>query len=174
MVESCIEFRVATGGDWAEIWPIVSAVVRGGDTYTFDPDIDESAARAAWMLEGSSRANTYVAIRDGAVVATACLKPNQPGLGDHIANAAWMVAPAAAGRGIGRAFAQFVIEEARRLSYRGMQFNAVVATNVRAIALWESLGFTIVGTVPRAFRHAVEGFVSVHIMYRDLEHPAPR
>ena len=163
-----IECRIATEGDWDAIWPIVSEVVRRGDTYTLAPDIDEGVARSAWMLEGSSRAATYVATLDGAVVATACLKPNQPGLGDHIANAAWMVAPAATGRGIGRAFAEFVIDEARRFSYLGMQFNAVVATNVRAIALWESLGFTIVGTVPRAFRHSVEGFVSVHVMYRDL------
>ena len=164
----CLEHRIATDADWAEIWPIVSAVVGRGDTYTYAPDIDEDVARSAWMLEGSSRAATYVATLDGVVVATACLKPNQPGLGDHIANAAWMVAPAATGRGIGRALAERVIDEARRLSYLGMQFNAVVATNVRAIALWESLGFTIVGTVPRAFRHSVEGFVSVHIMHRDL------
>jgi L-amino acid N-acyltransferase YncA len=165
---SGIEYRIATDGDWAEIWQIVSAVVRRGDTYTYAPDIDEDTARSAWMLDGSSRAATYVAALDGVVVATACLKPNQPGLGDHIANAAWMVSPAATGKGIGRAFAEFVIDEARRFSYLGMQFNAVVATNVRAIALWKSLGFEIVGTVPRAFRHAVEGFTSVHIMYRDL------
>jgi len=168
MGQGSVEYRIATDGDWAEIWPIVSAVVRRGDTYTYAPDIDESVARSAWMLDGSSRAATYVATFDGVVVATACLRPNQPGLGDHVANAAWMVAPAAAGRGIGRGFAEFVIDEARRLSYLGMQFNAVVATNVRAIALWESLGFTIVGTVPRAFRHPVEGFVSIHIMHRDL------
>ena len=163
-----IVYRIATGDDWAEIWPIVSEVVGRGDTYMYAPDIDEGAARRVWMLDGSSRTATYVATLDGAVVATACLKPNQPGLGDHVANAAWMVAPAATGKGVGRAFAEFVIDEARRLSYLGMQFNAVVATNGRAIALWESLGFDIVGTVPRAFRHSVEGSTAVHIMYRDL------
>ena len=168
MGEYGIECRIATDGDWDQIWPIVSEVARRGNTYTFAPDIEEGVARSVWMIEGSSRAATYVATLDGAVVATAWLKPNQPGLGDHIANAAWMVAPAARGRGIGRAFAEFVIDEARRFSYLGMQFNAVVATNVRAIALWESLGFAIVGTVPRAFRHSVEGLVAVHVMHRDL------
>jgi L-amino acid N-acyltransferase YncA len=168
MGECGIEYRIATDDDWAEIWPIVLAVVRRGDTYTYAPDVDEGDARSAWMLEGSSRAATYVATLDGVIVATAYLKPNQPGLGDHIANAAWMVAPAATGRGLGRGFAEFVIDEARRLCYLGMQFNAVVATNARAIALWKSLGFTIVGTVPRAFRHSVERLVPVHIMYRDL------
>jgi len=168
MTETDVEFRVATVADWGEIWPIMSAVVARGDTYAYPPDINEADARSAWMLPQVGRAATYVAIVDGDVVATSYLKPNQPGLGDHIANAGWMVAPSAGGRGIGRAFADYVMSEARRLEYQGMQFNAVVATNVRAIGLWESLGFAIVGTVPRAFRHTVDGMVAVHIMYRDL------
>ncbi len=165
------EYRVAVDADWIQIWLIMSEVARRGDTYMYAPDIDEAAARSAWMLDGVHRAATFVATLGGDVVATACLKPNQPGLGDHIANAAWMVAPASAGKGIGRAFAEFVIDEARRLSYRGMQFNAVVATNARAIALWESLGFTIVGTVPEAFRHSGGELVAIHIMHRDLSLP---
>ena len=168
MSETGIECRLAASQDWDQIWPILSAVVAGGDTYTYAPGIGEAEAQAAWMIEGSTKAATYVATVDGAVVATAYLKPNQPGLGDHVANAAWMVAPSATGRGIGRVFGDYVIGEARRFGYRAMQFNAVVATNSRAISLWESLGFSIVGTVPRAFRHSVEGLVSVHIMYRDL------
>ena len=58
--------------------------------------------------------------------------------------------------------------EARRLGYRGMQFNAVVAANKAAIGLWESMGFEAVGTVPRAFRHPDEGLVPILVMYRDL------
>ena len=168
MSEAGIECRVAGADDWAEIWPILAAVVRRGDTYTYAPDISEADARSAWMPEGSSRSETYVAAQHGNVVATAYLKPNQPGLGDHVANAGWMVAPSVAGRGVGRVLADHVIDQARCLDYSGMQFNAVVATNTRAIALWQSLGFAIIGTVPRAFRHSVEGLVPVHIMYRDL------
>lgn len=160
--------RVATDQDWVAIWPILADVIGRGDTYTFDPAIAEDDARSTWMLTGEDRSATYVASVDDEVLATAYLKPNQPGLGDHVANAGWMVARSAAGRGIGRALADFVIDEARRLGFLGMQFNAVVATNARAIGLWESLGFTIVGTVPNAFRHPVEGLVPVHIMYRDL------
>lgn len=163
-----IECRVATREDWNKIWPILSAVVRSGDTYAYAPDIGEADARLAWMLEGSSRAATYVAMVEGDVVATAYLKPNQPGLGDHVANAGWMVAPSAAGRGVGRLLADFVIGEARRFGFTSMQFNAVVATNVGAIELWESMGFTIVGTVPNAFRHSARGLVPIHIMHREL------
>ena len=64
-----------------------------------------------------------------------------------MANASFMVDPACAGRGIGRALAEVVLERARAAGYRAMQFNAVVATNVRAVALWRSLGFTVVGGV---------------------------
>jgi ribosomal protein S18 acetylase RimI-like enzyme len=49
-----------------------------------------------------------------------------------------------------------------------MQFNAVVETNDAAIALWESLGFSIIGTVPDAFDHATDGLVGLHVMYRPL------
>jgi len=151
------------------VWSIFAEVVSRGDTYMFSPDITEQAARAAWFVDGPAGPSvTYVATLDGAVVATALLKPNAPGLGDHVANAGWMVAPRFSGRGVGRALAEHVIADARRLGYEGMQFNAVVATNVSAIALWESLGFSVVGTVPNAFRHRSEGLVSVHVMYRDL------
>lgn len=168
MRETAIECRLARPEDWNVIWPILSAVVGGGDTYTYPPDISEVDARSAWMLDGPGRAATYVASADARVLGTAYLKANQPGLGDHVANAGWMVAPSAAGRGIGRALADHVLAEARRFGFEAMQFNAVVATNTRAIGLWESMGFTIVGTVPNAFRHSVEGLVPVHIMYREL------
>lgn len=134
----------------------------------FDPEITESAAREAWLLQGRPRTGTYVAEFDGVVVGTAILKPNQPGLGDHVANAAWMIDPDQSGKGVGRRFAEFVIEQAIELGFCGMQFNAVVATNTRAIRLWESLGFEIVGTVPAAFRHQDEGRVAIHVMHRSL------
>jgi ribosomal protein S18 acetylase RimI-like enzyme len=57
---------------------------------------------------------------------------------------------------------------ARADGYRAMQFNAVVETNTRAVALWRSLGFEVLATVPEAFDHPVKGFVGLHIMYRRL------
>lgn len=168
MGETEIECRLARSEDWTKIWRIFSDVVAKGDTYAYAPDINEDDARSAWMFEGPGRAATYVATAGKALGATAYLKPNQPGLGDHVANAGWMVAPSFEGQGIGRTLAHYVIEEARRVGYLAMQFNAVVATNTRAIQLWESLGFSIVGTVPDAFRHSGEGLVPVHIMYADL------
>ena len=163
-----VDFRTATEEDWPAIWPIFEAVVRAGDTYTYSADIDEVGARSLWLKPGVGRAFTYVAEMDGGVVATAYVKPNQDGPGDHICNAGWMVAPEASGRGVGRRFAEWVIGQARDLGYHGMQFNSVVATNTRAVGLWESMGFEIVGTVPDGFRHPTEGLVPFHVMFRRL------
>lgn len=49
-----------------------------------------------------------------------------------------------------------------------MQFNHVVSTNSRAVALWQSLGFAIVGTLPGAFNHPVHGYVDSYVMFRTL------
>jgi ribosomal protein S18 acetylase RimI-like enzyme len=119
------------------------------------------------MRDGDREA-TYLARLDGEIVGTAYVRANGVGLSDHICNAGWMISPAHQGRGIGRPFADHVIEQARSFGYRAMQFNAVVATNTGAIALWDSLGFEIVGTVPEAFRHGTEGLTAVHVMYRRL------
>ena len=65
--------------------------------------------------------------------------------------------PQSAGRGVGRALAERVLADARAAGYRAMQFNAVVETNTGAVALWESLGFRILATVPEAFDHPSAG-----------------
>ena len=162
------KFRRGFASDWPDIWPIFHAVVSAGDTYPYPPDISESDARAVWSSNQATRRITYVVEVDGDIVGTAYLRPNQVGLGDHVANAGWMIAPAESGRGIGRLFALYILEEAARVGYRAMQFNAVVATNERALRLWTSMRFTIVGTVPDAFRHATNGLTDIHIMYKKL------
>jgi ribosomal protein S18 acetylase RimI-like enzyme len=96
------------------------------------------------------------------------LKNNQPGLGSHIANASYMTAPAAMGKGIGKQMGIFSLQEARRLGYKAMQFNIVVKSNTRAVALWQSLGFEIIGEIPNAFQHAVLGLTNAYIMYQQL------
>ena len=161
-----LTFEEAGPEHWPEVWAIFSSVVASGDTYPYPPDITEEAAFGLWMKLDAEREATFIARQDGVIVATAYVKANGVGLGDHIANAGWMVSPGHRGQGVGRAFAEHVIARAGELGYRGMQFNSVVATNTAAVALWESLGFEIVGTVPDAFRHTRDGLVPVHIMYR--------
>jgi ribosomal protein S18 acetylase RimI-like enzyme len=49
-----------------------------------------------------------------------------------------------------------------------MQFNFVVSTNERAVRLWESCGFSVVGRLPGAFAHPALGFVDALVMFRTL------
>jgi GNAT superfamily N-acetyltransferase len=102
------------------------------------------------------------------IVASAVVKSNQLGFGDHVCNASFMVHPEHTGDGIGRQLAEAVLERARELGYLAMQFNAVVATNEPAIRLWRSLGFEVVGTIPEGFRHPLRGPVDLLIMHRRL------
>ena len=160
-----LSIRPATAADADAIWAIFHAVVATGDTYAFDPATSRVDALAYWF-HGS--AHCYVAERDGDIVGTYVLKPNQPGLGSHVANAAFMVAPTARRGGIGRAMGEHCLAEARKLGFRAMQFNLVISTNEAAVRLWRQLGFAIAGTLPQAFRHATKGYVDAYVMYRAL------
>jgi len=160
-----IEIRRATKSDFDGIWQIFSKVVKEGSTYTYHPETTKEQAYSIWMSEDVV---TYVAVLDEAIAGTYILKPNQPGLGSHIANAGYMVSDDHAGKGIGRMMCQHSLEEARKAGYLAMQFNAVVSTNVRAVELWKKMGFAIIGTVPNAFRHQEQGFVDLFIMHRFL------
>ena len=93
---------------------------------------------------------------------------NRPGAGSHVASASFMVDPARAGRGAGRALGEAVLEWASAAGFAAMQFNAVVETNERAVGLWRSLGFEVIGTVPEAFRLPDSTFTGLHVMYRRL------
>jgi ribosomal protein S18 acetylase RimI-like enzyme len=159
--------RDATPDDWPAIWPFLRRIVAAGDTFSWDPDTGEAEARAMWMQEPPGR--TVVAVDpDGTVVGTAETHPNHGGGGAHVANAGFMVDPDHAGRGVGRALGEHVLEQARADGYRAIVFNAVVATNVPAVALWRKLGFEVVATIPEGFHHPVEGYVGLHVMYRRL------
>jgi GNAT superfamily N-acetyltransferase len=160
-----MDIREAGPTDWPWIWEIFRVVVGAGDTYSFAPDTTEEEARRLWV---TPPARAYVAAVGGVIAGTYTMRPNQPGLGAHVANAGFMVAPGKSGRGVGRAMGQHAIEQARLQGYGAMQFNFVVSTNERAVHLWQSLGFTIVGTVPGAFRHSEKGLVAIHIMHRWL------
>ena len=162
-----MQIREATEDDWARIWPIVQAVVDAGETYVWRPTPSPNQMRQIW-LEPEPWHVVVAVSDDGTVVGTAKCGPNRPGRGSHVATASFMVDPARQGEGIGRALGEHVIEWARQNGYHGMQFNAVVATNTGALALWTSLGFSTVGIVPDAFDHPSQGLVGLTVMYRQL------
>jgi GNAT superfamily N-acetyltransferase len=157
--------RQAAETDWPSIWAFMEPIVRAGETFSWDPNTSEADARGMWLVPPPGA--TFVAEdADGQIVGSAEMSPNHGGGGAHVANAGFMVDAARAGRGTGRALGEHVIEQARAAGFRAIQFNAVVATNERAVALWQSLGWRILATVPEGFHHPTHGYVGLHIMHR--------
>ena len=155
--------REAGRSDWPAIWPFFQQILAEGETYAFPEDLTLQSAEPWWMEKPPGR--TVVAVEDGVVVGSAKMGPNRPGRGAHIATASFMVDPSWHGRGVGRALGAYVVDWGRQAGYDGMQFNAVVETNERAVRLWQSLGFEILATVPGAFDSASHGKVGLHVMY---------
>ena len=60
------------------------------------------------------------------------------------------------------------LDQASARGFSAMQFNFVIATNERAVRLWQDLGFAIVGRLPDAFRHPRLGLVDAYVMMRSL------
>ena len=162
--------RDAVPGDWPAIWAFMRVIVHAGETFSWDTDTSEHDARDGWFRwHGGSRGFTVVAVDgDGTVLGTAECGPNHGGPAAHVASASFMVDPRHAGRGVGRALGEHVMDRARAEGFRAMQFNAVVETNTPAVRLWRSLGMDVLATVPDGFRHPADGYVGLHIMYRRL------
>lgn len=158
--------REATEDDWPRIYPFFSAIVAAGESYAYPEGLTREQARPLWMEQ--SPAVTVVAVDGDTVLGSAKTGPNRPGRGAHVATASFMVDPAHAGRGVGRLLGTHVLERARVQGYRSMQFNAVVETNTVAVALWRSLGFSVLTTVPAAFDSRAHGLVGLHVMHRVL------
>lgn len=140
-------------------------IVRAGETYTLPRDMAQKAALAYWL---SAEHEVFIAEDHGEIVGTYFLQANHQGGGAHVANCGYMTAVSATGRGVARKMCAHSLEQARAKGFRAMQFNFVVSTNERAVRLWQSFDFVIVGRLPSAFLHPTLGFVDAYIMYRDL------
>jgi L-amino acid N-acyltransferase YncA len=160
-----LSIRPATLDDTAAIWAILEPTIRAGETYTLDRDMPEVDALAYWF--GTDKA-VFVAEEDGVILGTYYLRANQAGGGAHVCNCGYMTGAAATGRGVARAMALHSFEQAKACGFRAMQFNFVVASNTRAVGLWQSLGFDIVGRLSGAFAHPARGFVDALVMFRAL------
>lgn len=161
-----MRIRPFTDSDWPSVWPVILPFIRAGETYAFPRDMDEASARDYW-LDPDHR--VFVAeLENGRLGGTYYLRTNQQGGGDHVCNGGYMTSAALHGRGIARAMAEHSFETARALGYRAMQFNFVVSSNERAVRLWQTLGFEIVGRLPDAFRHPTLGYVDALVMWQSL------
>jgi GNAT superfamily N-acetyltransferase len=160
-----VHIRTASETDRDAIWQILEPMICAGETYPLPRDLSRDQGLAYWFGPGH---DVFVAEIDGAIRGTYFLKANQKGGGSHVANCGYVVAADAGGRGVGRAMCEDSLRRAKAAGFRAMQFNFVVSANERAVQLWRSCGFDIVGRLPAAFDHPALGPVDAFVMYRAL------
>lgn len=157
--------RTATTADHDAIWSILEPMIRAGETYTLPVDMSHADALRYWTATDHE---VFVAEDNGSIVGTYFLCANHLGGGSHVANCGYVTAPDFTGRGVARAMCAHSLERAKARGFNAMQFNFVVSTNERAIKLWRSFGFEIVGRLPSAFKHPTQGFVDALVMFLTL------
>jgi ribosomal protein S18 acetylase RimI-like enzyme len=157
--------RPALPADGDGIWRVLEPTIVAGETYALPRDMTREDALGYWISPGHE---VFVAEERDVILGSYYLQPNQRGGGAHVANAAYMVSPSATGRGIAQAMCEHSLAHARARGYLAMQFNFVVASNERAVRLWQHSGFGIVARLPRAFRHPSLGLVEALVMHRFL------
>lgn len=157
--------RLASQADTQAILEIIVPAFREGETYAVPRDLSSDEALAYWLADGHE---VFVYENDGQILGTYFLQANQHGGGSHVANCGYITHKKAMGRGIARAMCLHSLERAKARGFRAMQFNFVVSTNERAVRLWESLGFEVVGRLPKAFLHPRLGYVEALVMFRNI------
>jgi GNAT superfamily N-acetyltransferase len=147
------------------IWRILESTIREGAVYALSRDMSFEEARDYWFAPGN---HVFVATAENEVVGSYYLRANALGGGAHVANAGFVTAPRFRGQGVARAMGEHCAVQASALGFRAIQFNFVVAANSRAVHLWQSLGYAIVGTLPRAFALPGGELSDVFVMHRFL------
>jgi ribosomal protein S18 acetylase RimI-like enzyme len=164
-----ITIQAMTEKDGDEVWSIMEPIIRAGETYAFPRDWSKDNALSYWCQEGHE---VFIAIntdcKKGEIVGTYFLHANQKGGGSHVSNCGYMTKSGSYGKGIARQMCSHSLEQAKQKGFRAMQYNFVVKSNERAVKLWQSMGFNIVGELPEAFLHPSLGYTSAYVMYRFL------
>jgi L-amino acid N-acyltransferase YncA len=165
-----IAIRPATDADFGAMWEIFQDLIASSDNFYFAPDTSREDCHAYWFNPG---VQTFVAVHNqDRLVGMYRLGPNHANRGAHVASASFMVSPAAQGVGVGKLLGADCLDRARAQGYLAMQFNYVVSSNLPAVLLWKKMGFSIVGTLPRAYHHKYLGYVDVYVMYQLLADPS--
>ncbi|ENM5895669.1 GNAT family N-acetyltransferase [Vibrio mimicus] len=157
--------REISKSDFESFWPTFFTVIQAQETYAFDPDMTLEDAFTLWC---EIPLKTYVFVENEVVLGSYYIKANAMGPSSHICNCGYMVSSEARGKGIARKMCEHSQQIGIQLGFDAMQFNSVVSTNRVAVMLWEKLGFSIIGTIPKAYKHAQFGLVDSYIMYKWL------
>ena len=160
-----MKIRETTHNDFEKIWPIFSEIAAAGETYALSRNITKAEAKVIWL---DSPRKTFVLEENGEILGSYYIKTNQAGPGSHVCNCGYMVSSAARGRGVATLLCEHSQEIAKQMGYKAMQFNFVIKTNEKAVVLWKSLGFEVIGEIPEAYRHPLLGLVPALIMHQKL------
>ena len=162
------KLRKARLEDFEEIYDIFCHVLNDGKTYSYTlEEMTPERSLAYWISAPGT--HCIVADIEGKVAGVAALRPNRTGRAGHVANASFIVHHEFRRKGIARALGKRMLKMAKTQGYKAIQYNFVVSANEPGVTLWQSLGFTIVGILPKGFQHASKGLVDVYIMHRFLD-----
>lgn len=144
-----------------EIW---NEVVEAGLAFPQEETLTADQAEQVF----ASQSFTAVAEDNGVIAGLYILHPNNVGRCGHIANASYAVRRELRGKQIGRELVSHSLRKCAELGFRILQFNAVVADNKPALALYESLGFRQLGVIPGGFRKKDGSYADIIPHYFDV------
>ena len=141
--------RKYKGTDLKQMIDIWNDIVEEGIAFPQEELLDEQTGEAFF----SSQCYCGVAVNDSdRVLGLYILHPNNVGRCGHICNASYAVSSSCRGQHIGEKLVLDCIQQAKRIGFGILQFNAVVETNIHARHLYERIGFSQLGVIPHGFR----------------------
>lgn len=149
--------RAYTEQDIPAMTGLWNEIVDEGNAFPQDEKLGSITASAFFC----SQSYAAVAIDEGELAGLYILHPNNVGRAGHIANASYAVKKTMRDKGIGKALVKDSLGQLSRFGFRILQFNAVVASNTRALALYERLGFERLGTIRGGFAKDDGGFEDI-------------
>lgn len=141
-------------------------VVEEGEAFPQTELLDRESGSA--FFSSQSRTAAAVEKESGTVAGLYILHPNNVGRCGHLCNASYAVQRDRRGCGVGELLVRDCMEQAKALGFRILQFNAVVASNLPALRLYEKLGFVRLGVIPGGFRRNDGSFADIIPHYHVL------
>lgn len=156
--------RKYTSSDLNRMIEIWNEVVEDGIAFPQEEPLDLKTGEMFF----SSQSYCGVAEEEGKVYGLYILHPNNVGRCGHICNSSYAVSSESRGKHIGEKLVLDCIKTAKELGFLILQFNAVVESNLPARHLYERLGFTQLGVIPKGFRMKDGHFENICPYYIEL------
>jgi L-amino acid N-acyltransferase YncA len=142
---------------------LLNAIILEGQSYPQEVPVTEVEFARYWLVHRS-----FVVRSGQEILGAFYLRPNFPGRCGHTGNAGFVVQPHMRGRGMGRFMGENMLRLARQEGFEAIMFNLVFETNVASLKLWQSLGFVVIGKIPRAVKLADGSAIDALMMHRTL------